>query len=438
MGKQKIFVLDTSVLLYDMNAIHSFPGNTVVIPYIVLDEIDRHKDRQDYVGTCARYVNRFLDELRLYGNLTEGIEIDNLEDFDYDQIIRVDLDSSMPNDMPHGVADTGDNKIIACTLLNRSKNTDNEVILISKDINLRVKCDSLGIKSQDYLADHIEIPADKIYTGQLEVELTDDEIDEFYVNGKVKVGSLGDVPANCFVIGKSPTGKSLMGRYLDGKITPVKYEMNAVVNVTPKNKEQKFALELLHNDDIELVSISGIAGSGKTYLTRVSAISMLWEKQIEQIIITRSIQPVGKELGHLPGDIMDKMDPWLGPIIDNFRHAFKDKDRGYFNQLLDKGQIEIAPLAYMRGRTFNDSLIIVDEAQNATIHELKTIITRIGKGSKVVLLGDIDQVDTPYINSQSNGLTIVIEKLKRSDLTGHITLTKGQRSEIASLASELL
>jgi PhoH-like ATPase len=199
-----------------------------------------------------------------------------------------------------------------------------------------------------------------------------------------------------------------------------------------------FALELLHNDDIELVSISGIAGSGKTYLTLVSAISMLWEKQIEQIIITRSIQPVGKELGHLPGDIMDKMDPWLGPIIDNFRHAFKDKDRGYFNQLLDKGQIEIAPLAYMRGRTFNDSLIIVDEAQNATIHELKTIITRIGKGSKVVLLGDIDQVDTPYINSQSNGLTIVIEKLKRSDLTGHITLTKGQRSEIASLASELL
>lgn len=438
MGKQKIFVLDTSVLLYDMNAIHSFPGNMVVIPYIVLDEIDRHKDRQDYVGTCARYVNRFLDELRLYGNLTEGIEIDNLEEFDYDQVIRVDLDSSMPEDMPPGVSDTGDNKIIACTLLNRKKHPDSEVILISKDINLRVKCDSLGVKSEDYLADHIEIPADKIYTGQIEVELTDDEIDEFYVNGKVKVKSLGNLPPNCFVIGKSPAGKSLMGKFLDDCITPIKYEMNAVVNVTPKNKEQKFALELLHNDDIELVSISGIAGSGKTYLTLVSAISMLWEKRIEQIIITRSIQPVGKELGHLPGDIMDKMDPWLGPIIDNFRHAFKDKDRGYFNQLLDKGQIEIAPLAYMRGRTFNDSLIIVDEAQNATIHELKTIITRIGKGSKVVLLGDIDQVDTPYINSQSNGLTIVIEKLKKSDLTGHITLTKGQRSEIASLASELL
>jgi PhoH-like ATPase len=228
-----------------MNAIHSFPGNMVVIPYIVLDEIDRHKDRHDYVGTCARYVNRFLDELRLYGNLTEGIEIDNLEEFDYDQVIRVDLDSSMPEDMPPGVSDTGDNKIIACTLLNRKKHPDSNVILISKDINLRVKCDSLGVKSEDYLADHIEIPTDKIYTGQIEIELTDDEIDEFYVNGKVEVKSLGNLPPNCFVIGKSPAGKSLMGKFLDDCITPVKYEMNAVVNVTPKNKEQKFALELL-------------------------------------------------------------------------------------------------------------------------------------------------------------------------------------------------
>lgn len=441
MGKHKIFVLDTSVLLYDMHAIHSFPGNTVVIPYIVLDEIDRFKDRPDYIGACARYVNRLLDELREHGNLTEGIEINNLEWIDHEQIIRVDLEQRKSPDLPDGLSDTGDNKIISCALWAKSKSeNETEVIVISKDINLRVKCDSLGMAAQDYLADHVEIPSDKIYTGKTEIELTSEEIDQFYQNGKLKFENKYEkILANCFVIGKTPDdSKSLIGRYLDGYILPIKYKMNEIVNAQPRNKEQKFALELLQDPDIELVSISGIAGSGKTYLTLVSAVSQLWNKEIEQIIITRSIQPVGKEMGHLPGDLMDKMDPWLSPILDNFRHAFKDKDRGYFNQLIDKGQIEIAPLAYMRGRTFNDSLIIVDEAQNATIHELKTIITRIGKNSRVVLLGDIDQVDTPYINSQSNGLTIVIEKLKESDLTGHITLTKGQRSNIASLASELL
>jgi PhoH-like ATPase len=438
--RRKIFVLDTSVLLYDMHAIHSFPDNTVVIPYIVLDEIDRFKDRPDYVGACARYVNRFLDELRIHGDLTKGIYVNYLENVDHEQIIKVDLEQRSAPDLPDGLSDTGDNKIISSALWAKANNKEQEVILISKDINLRVKCDSLGIKAEDYLADHVEIPKDKIYTGNIELELTSEEIDEFYVNGKLKFTVEHDeILPNCFVVGKNPEGdKSLIGRYVNNHIFPIRYKMNEIVNAQPRNKEQKFALELLQDKDIELISISGIAGSGKTYLTLVSAVSQLWNKEIEQIVITRSIQPVGKEMGHLPGDLMDKMDPWLSPILDNFRHAFKDRDRGYFNQLIDSGKIEVAPLAYMRGRTFNDALVIVDEAQNATIHELKTIITRIGKNSRVVLLGDIDQVDTPYINSQSNGLTIVIEKLKKSELTGHITLVKGQRSAVASLASELL
>lgn len=422
-----------------MHAIHAFPGSIVVIPFIVLDELDRHKDRPDYIGACARYVNRFLDELRSYGNLTKGIEVNNLENIDHDQIVRIEIDSTLPDDYPKGLAKTGDNQIIACTLLAKSK-TKSEVKLITKDINLRVKCDSLGIKSEDYLADHIEVSSDNIYTGKYEIELTEEEIDSFYVDSKLVLDERISPPLpNSLVVGKTLSdNKSLLARYDGNTLRPLSFKQNDIVNVTPRNKEQKFALELLLDKNVELVSVSGIAGSGKTYLTLIAAMSQLWDKQIEQIVITRSIQPVGKEMGHLPGDLMEKMDPWLSPILDNFKHAFKDKDRFYFNQLIESGKIEVAPLAYIRGRTFNDSLVIVDEAQNATIHELKTVITRIGKNSKIVLLGDTDQVDTPYINSQSNGLTIVIEKLKESKLTGHITLVKGQRSDIASLASKIL
>jgi PhoH-like ATPase len=182
--------------------------------------------------------------------------------------------------------------------------------------------------------------------------------------------------------------------------------------------------------------LTGIAGSGKTFLTLMAGLSGIYEKKYKRIVVTRSIQPVGRDLGYLPGDMDDKMDPWMAPLVDNFRHAFSDIT--YFSMMREKGTIDIAPLSYIRGRTFNDSFVIVDEAQNATIHELKTIVTRIGKGSKVVLLGDTDQVDTPYIDSRSNGLTIVIEKFRMESVSGHVRLSRGQRSELASLASKIL
>jgi PhoH-like ATPase len=207
------------------------------------------------------------------------------------------------------------------------------------------------------------------------------------------------------------------------------------VNLTGKNKEQKFAIDMLNRDDIKVCSLTGIAGSGKTYMTLVSAMSGLQQKKYERIVITRSMQTVGKDIGFLPGDINDKMDPWLGPIMDNFRQAFKDLT--WFNMMREKGQIEVVPLAFIRGRTFSNTFLIVDEAQNSTIHELKTIITRVGEGSKIVLLGDIEQIDTPYLDTMSNGLTIAIEKLKGEELFGHVTLTKGERSEVATLASKI-
>ncbi len=216
----------------------------------------------------------------------------------------------------------------------------------------------------------------------------------------------------------------------------IKSEINQHIGVEPKNKEQKFALNMLNNKDIPLVSITGLAGSGKTFITLMAAMGNLGMENYKRIIFTRSIQPVGRDLGYLPGSMDEKMSPWLAPIMDNFKHAFGDMS--YFDIMKDKGQIDIAPLSYIRGRTFNDAFIIVDEAQNTTIHELKTIITRVGKGSKVVLLGDTEQVDTPYIDTQSNGLTIAVEKFKGSKLSGHIILTKGQRSDIATLASKIL
>ena len=216
----------------------------------------------------------------------------------------------------------------------------------------------------------------------------------------------------------------------------VSVNMDQNMGIEPRNKEQKFALALLNDPRITMVTLTGIAGSGKTFLTLMAAMANLEASNYKRIVFTRSIQPVGRDLGYLPGDMGEKMSPWLAPIADNFRHAFGDTS--YFECMISKGQIDIAPLSYIRGRTFNDSFVIVDEAQNATIHELKTIITRVGKGSKIVLLGDTDQVDTPYIDSKSNGLTIVVEKFKASHLTGHIRFTRGQRSEVASLASNLL
>ena len=440
MSDRKIFVLDTSVLLYDMHAIHSFPGNDIVIPIVVLDELDSFKDKSSLLGASARYVNRFLDDLRQYGNLDEGIEVSNLPDFEIDQTIRVDLSEDFPEKYPKSFKkDRGDNMILACALNLQTKHSNHIVKIVTKDINLRVKADSLGLQAEDYLADHIHINKSQMYSGVSDIELTSEEIDRIHKEGLIQFhGDVLEIFPNHGMVGKSPDGGSVLAIARDGTLRKANREFSGMGNVLPKNKEQQFAINMLMNMDIPLVSISGIAGSGKTFLTLVCAMAQVMEGKYQRIVITRSIQPVGRDLGFLPGDLKEKMLPWLAPITDNFKHAFKDKDQTYFDMLVEKGTIEVAPLSYIRGRTFNDAIVIVDEAQNTTIHELKTIITRIGKSSKVVLLGDTDQVDTPYINSFSNGLTIVIEKMKSSALAGHVTLAKGQRSEIASYAADIL
>ena len=431
MSTRKMLVIDTSVLLYDMRSIHSFPGNDVVIPLIVLDELDRFKEKPGLLGESARYVNRFLDNLREHGKLDQGITIP-----ESDQTIRVALKTPRYDMLNDWDQDKGDNRIISIALGLKDENNDEDVIVkvITKDINLRVKCDALGIHAEDYFADHIDIEAEGEYKGWREIALMPEQIDDFY-------SSSFDVPKdlslieNEFVVAKAGSS-SFIALHKNGKFNKLNSKIESISKIEPKNKEQKFAIESLLREDIPLVTLTGLAGSGKTFLTLMAALEARNRGDYSRIVFTRSLQSVGKDMGYLPGDLKEKMAPWLAPIVDNFRHVFKDVT--YFDMMIERGEIEIAPLSYIRGRTFNDSFVIVDEAQNATIHELKTIITRIGTNSKVVLLGDTDQIDTPYIGKNSNGLSIVINKFKKSPLHAHVHLARGQRSELASAASKIL
>jgi PhoH-like ATPase len=431
---RKTFIVDTNVLLYDMTSIHSFPGNDVVIPLIVLDELDRFKDKPGLLGESARYVNRFLDETRQQGSLAEGVYLE-----DIDQKIKVEFNTVdlLPSDLNHSA---GDNKILGVALA--LSNAGHDVTVITKDINFRVKCDVLKIPSEDYYKDHINNRDNSkdLYSGTFTLTVDKEQIDDFFIDGSIDLQSLSndvELNQNQFVVMKASSCKSsALARVCGNRLVTVEPKINELVKVTPRNKEQKFALDLLLNNDIQLVTITGIAGSGKTFLTLMSALSGIYSEKYNRIVITRSMQPVGREIGFLPGTLDEKMSPWMSPIVDNFRCNFKDIT--YFEMMCQKRQIEVAPLTYMRGRTFNDAFIIVDEAQNATIHELKTIITRVGENSKVILLGDVEQIDTPYIDKLSNGLSIVTEKFKESEITGHIRLEKGERSPLATLASKIL
>ena len=440
-GKRKTFIIDTSVLLYDKCAIHSFPNNDTIIPLIVLEELDRFKDKKGVIGENARYVNRYLDDLRKKGNLHKGIKIDNKQ--------KIKVATSGFDNVPIGLDPISvDNQIISLAMKLTGR-INNEVILVTKDINFRVKCDSLGVNAEDYYKDKINIKESEFYKGYSEVEVDNSEvIDALYENHDNKdivdlvKEKLGREPYENEFLSIKCGKQSFLGCYYSNSIQKL-YKAEDLpgigfMGIKDRNREQLFALNLLFSEDVPLVSITGLAGSGKTFLTLMAGIAGLQEGKYKRIVITRNVQPVGRDIGFLPGDMNDKMLPWISPIMDNFRQGMKDKDLTYFKAMRDKGQIEIAPLAFMRGRTFSDTFFIIDEAQNATIHELKTVITRIGENSKIVLLGDIDQMDTPYIDSLSNGLTIVSEKFKNEHIAGHVQLKKGERSYLSAIAAKIL
>lgn len=432
MSKRKNLVIDTSVLLYDKESIHSFPGNNVIVPLTVLDELDRFKDKSGLLGESARYVNRFLDFLRKKGRLDQGVLIE-----EEDQVVKVtteDPDICVLN------PEKGDNKIIAAAL-DIQKSSNLQVKVITKDINMRVKCDALGLEAEDYYKDHVDPSILDFQEKSESIVFEDVKIDELYNEGSVefKEGELNrEFDENSYHVVKSESSKkSALCIHKNRTFFPLPdFKKNATTDIKPRNKEQRFALHALTEEEIPLVCLTGLAGSGKTFVALMAGLDEMMSGKYERIVVTRNIEPVGRDIGFLPGDINEKMSPWISPLMDNFRHHFKD--RTYFEALMDKGQIEIAPLSYIRGRTFSNAYIIVDEAQNASIHELKTVITRIGEGSKIVLMGDTDQIDTPYIDKRSNGLSLVIDRTRESHLTTHVHFSKGERSELATYASKVL
>ena len=448
MSERKIFIIDTSVLLYDCNSIHSFPENDVLIPLVVLDELDRFKDKKGLVGENARYINRYLDDLRKQGSLHKGIEIDN------GQTIKVALTGF--KQVPVGLdPDYADNKMISLAL-SLQDSCNSKVVLVTKDINFRVKCDSLGIKSEDYYKDKIVLDNSEAFKGFFDIVVEDvsiisrlysycageesDILEEFIDLCNKNIGRKPH--ANEYFCIKSGSS-SFLGRWDQEKIEKIQQSKDFLeefqrLGISPKNREQLYALNSLLDVSLPLVTISGLAGSGKTFITLMAAYSLVQSGYYDRIVITRNITPVGRDIGFLPGTAEDKMSPWLAPIMDNFRVGLKDNNLSLFSSLKEQGIIEVAPLSFIRGRTFNNSILIMDEAQNATIHELKTVITRMGENSKIILLGDVDQIDTPYIDVLSNGLTIVSEKFKNEDCASHIALKRGERSYLSAVAARII
>ena len=433
----KIFVLDTNVILHDATCIHHFENNEVVIPISVLEELDQFKRGNEQIHFNARDFLRSLDDL------STGSDDSELKDGDGKIRVVVnhnwhpDVEASFQDDCP-------DHRIINCAYKLHIDNPDREIILVTKDTNMRLKSRSLGLSAEDYSRDSIE-DVRQVYTGSRLIEDVDSkEIDVLYASYGVDGGEINcviDPMANENFILRNGQ-KSILARFdpFDNKV--VRVDKPTAYGIKPRNAEQSFALHMLMDNRIQLVSLSGKAGTGKTLLALAAALEL--RSEYRQIFLARPIVPLSnRDLGFLPGDIQSKLDPYMQPLFDNLsviRHQFKSNDKRSIkiNELLEQNKLLITPLAYIRGRSLQKAFFIVDEAQNLTPHEVKTVITRAGEGPKVIFTGDIHQIDHPYLDKRSNGLTYLISRMKGQDVFAHITLEKGERSELAELASNLL
>jgi PhoH-like ATPase len=433
---KKIYVLDTSVYLTDANSIISFGNNDIIIPFKVLEEVDNHKKRQDSVGTNARKIIRKLDSLREKGSLYKGIRLNKGKGFVYvkncNRALK-ELDLSI-----------NDNEIISVALEARKLNPKRKVIVVSRDINMRVKCDALGLITEDYQVNQIVKDTSHIYTGFVEHLIDDPIIDRFYSGDPVclEKDEISPMPNQFLLLVSNQNEKKTALAQFRNHSTPLKRingeHKKGIWGVHPRNKEQIFSLDLLQDPSIKIVTLVGKAGSGKTLLAIAAGLYQTMEtQQYKRLLISRPIQPMGRDIGYLPGTIEEKMAPWVAPIQDNLQFLMGN-DKETLAMYIQDGTIEIEALTYIRGRSVSNAFIIIDEAQNLTAHELKTIITRVGENTKLVLTGDVEQIDNVYIDETSNGLTHAVEKFKSYDISGHVTLVKGERSKIASIAAKIL
>lgn len=431
----KTYVMDTNVLLHNPEALFAFEENEVVVPLAVIEEIDNQKKRQDEVGRNARNVSQMLDALRSSGSLAEGVSLPA------GGVLRIEVNHLNCPDFPKGLEpQKHDNRILAVAYALGLKNRQ-PVVLVTKDLNLRIKADVLGVPAEDFYNDKVDYH--QLYNGIGELHLGSEELDAFFQAGKLGVnGNVQAHPNQLFVL-KSHTNpsQSAVARYAQGNLWPLTRGDSVQWGVRALNKEQKFAVELLSNDDIKVVTLLGRAGTGKTLL----ALAVGLEKVLEQrayarLLITRPVTPMGDDLGYLPGSKEEKLRPWMQPIYDNLEYLFKDcADRNdVLDDLIQRNTIEMEALTYIRGRSIPRQFIVCDEAQNLSPHMIKSLITRVGEGTKIVFTGDPEQIDHPYLDASSNGLSYLVEKLKGEEIAGHVTLVKGERSKVAELGARLL
>jgi PhoH-like ATPase len=436
---KKIFVLDTNVILHDAECIFSFQENDLAIPITVLEELDQFKKGHGDINFQAREFLRTLDGLT--GDLLSrdgavlGPGLGRIR-----VVLGEELDQRLSTAF---VRDSPDHRIVNTALMLSQSQTEQPVVLVSKDTNVRMKAKAFGLRAQDYIRDKVE-SVEKLYTGQRSVETTEEIVDAFYHNREVVADVLKDVKqplANENFIFRSGS-KSVLACHVAGSQLFRRVEKTSCYGIMPRNAEQTFALHALTRNDIKLVTLVGKAGTGKTLLALAGALSC--RQDYRQILLARPVVALSnREMGFLPGDVAAKLDPYMQPLYDNLtviRHQFQetDADAQRIQKMLETEKLVIAPLAYIRGRSLQKIFFIVDEAQNLTPHEVKTIITRAGEGTKIVFTGDIHQIDHPFLDSLSNGLSYMINRMVGQTLYSHITLEKGERSLLADLASQLL
>ncbi|GAB4326728.1 MAG: PhoH family protein [Bacteroidales bacterium] len=438
----KIFVLDTSVILYNHNALHSFDDNDVVIPITVLEELDNFKKGNETKNFEAREFIRLIDRLSGHCSLQEWIQLDHPNS----GMFRVQMNETPENGV-NAVKifgeDKPDHRILNAALCLKEEKPRSKVILVTKDVNLRIKAKSLNIPAEDFETGKVK-DVDSLYSGITLLENIDTAvIDRLYNEGLVDAADLGiddPIPNHYFII-RNPQSSVLA--YYNPRLNKIeRVEKRAAYRILPRNAEQVFALHAILNPHVKLVTLQGVAGTGKTLLALAGALEQ--KRNFKQIFLARPIVPLSnKDIGYLPGDIKSKLNPYMEPLWDNLKFIqsqFSEKDKEYkrITEAVESEKLLIQPLAYIRGRSISNICFIVDEAQNLTPHEVKTIITRAGEGTKIIFTGDIYQIDTPYLDSQSNGLSYLIDKIKHHEIYAHIRLEKGERSELANLANELL
>jgi PhoH-like ATPase len=447
-------ILDTNILLLDPNAYLKFPNKHIIIPLIVIEELDSFKREMTSIGKAAREIIRAIDLLRTKGKLTEGVKLEN------SSILQVFILENL-EELPEGLDRVIKDNYLLSTGIKLKKIYNKKVTIITKDADLRIKADVLGIHAEDYNTNHSDT-IEKLYTGERIIQTTEEWIDKFYHNEELiwnvekpnfALDYIEPIVVNEYITLKSERKSALARAHKSGRLIHIKEKK--ILNITPKNREQRFTIDALLDPEIQLVTIAGRAGTGKTLLALAAGLYQVLENQLyKKLLVARPVIPMGRDIGFLPGELEEKIKPWMQPIYDNLEFLLENDENEeiYQKEKIDKkrdihttidylkqmGILDVEPLTYIRGRSIPRQFIIIDEAQNLSPHEAKTIITRAGIGTKVVLTGDYYQIDHPYLNLYTNGISYTFNKMMGQPIFAHVTLEKGERSELAELASKLM